>query len=399
MRLPLLISLVALAGCDSNNGASLAASTPSTPSPGCQFVQTGYGPTGTVSVTAEKVITGLEVPWGLAFLPSGDMLVTERPGRIRLVRGGTLVPTNVATVVIGETGEGGLLGIALDPNFSANRFFYVYYTTSKNGTNVNRIQRFVLSPDESSASADQILIDDIPAGAFHDGGRIKIGPDGLLYASVGDGTNPPNAQDPTSPNGKILRLNLDGSIPADNPSPGKPWFMLGVRNSEGFDWLNPTTMIVTDNGPTGELGRTGSDEINFAHAGDNLGWPTIYQCETQTGMVTPALSWNTAVPPGGAVIYRGNDIPEWKGDLIVGVMGFAPGGAMQLHRVMLAKDGSSTITGHEVYFHGDVGQGGYGRLRDVEQGPDGGLYVTTTNCDSRGNCPSDKDYILRIRKN
>lgn len=366
-------------------------------SPNCQFVQSGYGPKGTVNVVADTLVTGLEIPWGIAFLPTtNDMLVTERPGRIRLIRGGTLVSANVATVTTGESTEGGLLGIALDPAFSSNRYFYIYYTTNKNGSSVNRIQRYTLSGDETQATAGPILIDDIPSGAFHDGGRIKFGPDGKLYASVGDAENPPNGQNPNVPNGKILRLNTDGSIPSDNPSPGKPWFMLGVRNSEGFDWLNSTTMIVADHGPTGELGETGADKVIFGQSGSNLGWPTIYQCQSASGLVSPAITWNEALPPGGAVIYRGNAIPEWKGDLIVGVLGIEPGGANQLHRVMLARDGSATVTGHEVYFEGDNGQGGYGRLRDVVQGPDGLLYVTTSNCDTRGNCPPQKDVILRI---
>jgi glucose/arabinose dehydrogenase len=364
----------------------------------CQLVPSGqYGPKGTVPISAQKWVTGLEVPWSLVFLPSGDALVSERPGRLRLIRGGQLAPANVMTVPTGETGEGGMLGLALDPGFASNHYFYAYYTAPgpNGGAPVNRVQRFVLSADESSATADRIVLDGIASGTFHDGGRIKFGPDGKLYVSVGDATNPPNAQDPNVPNGKILRLNSDGSIPSDNPSPGKPRFLTGVRNCEAFDWVDSSTLILADNGPTGELGETGADRIILGQSGDNLGWPTIYQCQTGPGLVSAAVSWVDPLPPGGGVIYHGSAIPQWKGDFIVGVLGIAPGGANQLHRVMLGSDGQ--VAGHEVYLEGPVGgPNSFGRLRDVVEGPDGALYVTTSNCDSRGECPSDGDYVLRL---
>jgi glucose/arabinose dehydrogenase len=333
-------------------------------------------------------VTGLEVPWGLAFLPNGDILVTERPGRIRLVAGGVLQPQSIATLQVGETGEGGLLGIALHPNFASNRYFYVYYTTTKNGSGVNRVQRYIISNDRTSATPDKVLIDDIPSGTFHDGGRIKFGPDGYLYIGTGDAVNAPLAQDPSSPNGKILRLTPDGDIPSDNPQSGKPWFVGGIRNLEAFDWADFATIILADHGPSGEYqGRTGGDKVSFARRGDNLGWPTIWHCESKAGLVSPILTWNTATPPGGGAIYKGNKIPEWTGSFIVGTLG-----SKHLHRVAF---NSSGVTTHEVYLSGNP-PNGYGRLRDVVSGPDGYLYVTTSNCDSRGSCPADKDYILRI---
>jgi glucose/arabinose dehydrogenase len=361
----------------------------------CQAVESGYGTDGKVEVTAERWATGLEVPWGLAFLPSGNALVTERPGRVRHVSSaGSVSAANVATVDIASTSEGGLLGLAIDPGFASNRFFYVYYTATKSGGDVNRVQRFTLSADERSASAGPVIIDDIAAAAFHDGGALRFGPDGKLYAGAGDARVPGRAQDPASRNGKILRLNPDGSVPGDNPTPGQPGFVLGLRNPQGFDWINATTLAVVDHGPTGEInGWTGSDEVSFAQKGSNLGWPRIHRCETAAGLVAPALSWYDPVPPGGALFYRGDAIPEWKGDLLVGILGGADTG-LQLHRVILAKGGSTAVVGHEAYFRGE-----FGRLRNVVQGPDGLIYVTTSNCDTRGSCPAEKDVILRVRKN
>ncbi|HET7826858.1 MAG TPA: PQQ-dependent sugar dehydrogenase, partial [Anaeromyxobacter sp.] len=140
--------------------------------PGCTLVENGWGPAGGVPIRVEKVATGLVVPWGIAFLPGGDALLTERPGRIRLLRAGRLEPSPVATIQVGEQGEGGLLGIAADPRFAENRRFYVYYTARKGGRNVNRLARWVLAPDARSAREDMVLLDDIAAESYHDGGRL-----------------------------------------------------------------------------------------------------------------------------------------------------------------------------------------------------------------------------------
>lgn len=186
-------------------------------SPDCVLVGDGLGPTGTTKVKAQLVVSGLEVPWGIAFLPGGELLVTERPGRVRLVRGGVLQPTAVATVPLAAGGESGLLGIALHPGFAQNRFFFLYATVDAGGRQ-NRIERWKLSDDSTSASFDGVVRAGIGAAQFHDGGRLRIGPDGMLYAGTGDAREPDRSQDPNSPNGKILRLTPEGDVPADNPS-------------------------------------------------------------------------------------------------------------------------------------------------------------------------------------
>jgi glucose/arabinose dehydrogenase len=355
----------------------------------CAFVEQGSGPVGTVPVHAETVVSGLTVPWSLVFLPNGDSLVTERPGRVRLIQGGNLATKPVLTLNVVENPgtEQGLLGMALHPAFAQNSLFYVYYSVNENGTTVNRLERYTLSPDHTTATLDRIILDGVPSGSVHDGGRIKFGPDGMLYIGAGDTTQFALAQNPASMAGKILRITPDGGIPADNPVSGNPYFVMGIRNVEAFDWLSNGILMIAEHGPTGELnGWTGHDRIEFAQAGDNFGWPTGYGCENGAGFAQSSLSWNDAVPPGGAVIYTGTTIPEWTGNLIVGTLG-----STHLHRIVFQTSPNYSVVSHETYFDGT-----YGRLRDVVQGPDGNLYVTTSNCDGRGSCPADQDLILRI---
>ncbi|OKH23116.1 PQQ-dependent sugar dehydrogenase [Chroogloeocystis siderophila] len=353
----------------------------------CTLVPQGAGPQGQVDVRVEEVATGLEVPWGIAFLPNNDMLVTERPGRVRLVRNGQLQPAPVATINVTDSGEGGLLGIAAHPNFAQNRLFYLYYTADRNGTPINRVERWQLSQDGTSATADRMIIDDIPVALYHNGGRIRFGPDGMLYIGTGDARKPDISQDVDSLAGKILRVTPDGEVPPDNPFPGNPVYISGIRNTQGFDWANDSTLWVTDHGPSGELGRSGHDKVSVASAGDNLGWPTIYRCETQEGLVTPSLVWRQAVPPGGAAVYTGNAIPEWQGSLMIATLR-----SEHLHRVVFEPN-SQQVQQHEVYLQGE-----YGRLRDAVMGSDGELYITTSNCDGRGNCPAGQDKILRVTR-
>jgi glucose/arabinose dehydrogenase len=351
-------------------------------------VRDGFGSPGRAPVRAEVVVRGLEVPWGIAFLSSREMLITERPGRVRLVRDFTLVPEPVATIDVVDEAEGGLLGIALHPAFSANGLFYVYLTAKTKDGSENRVERWKLAPGHATAALDRVIVRGIPSAQYHDGGRIHFGPDRMLYVGTGDARNPNAAQDLDGPSGKVLRLTADGAVPPDNPWPGKAAFITGVRNTEGFDWWDSKTMIVTDHGPSGELDRKGHDEVNVAKPGDNLGWPTIFGCEARQGLVSPLLTWQSAAPPGGAAIYRGTKIPEWRDSLLIGVLG-----GKHLHRVAFDPADPSKIALHETYFDDQ-----FGRLRDVAMGPDGELYVTTSNCDGRGFCPKDKDQILRVTR-
>jgi aldose sugar dehydrogenase len=388
MRLPhrfLLVPLAVLAltpaGCRKGQAQGV--------SPACILVQQeDWGPDGTVPFTEEIVAEGLEVPWGIAFLPGGDALVTERPGRVRLLRGGVLQPQPVANVPIASSTEGGLLGIAAHPDFASNRQFYLYVTTEEGGGAENRVERWTLSEDHATATFERVIFDGIPSAVYHDGGRLRFGPDGMLYVGTGDARDPDRAQDPRSPSGKLLRLTPDGQVPADNPFPGSPVFLLGIRNTQGFDWKDRETLYVTDHGPSGETMRSAHDEVSVARAGDNLGWPGIYSCESREGWVSPSLTFEEAAPPGGAAIYTGDAIPEWKGSLLIGTLG-----SRHLHRVVFDTQEPGRVAQHEVYLRNTRG-----RLRDVLMGPDGHLYVTTSNCDGRGSCGPRKDLILRLKR-
>ncbi|HYO57415.1 PQQ-dependent sugar dehydrogenase [Archangium sp.] len=374
-----LVFLAACSGCRKNQAKT---------APDCILVEKDFGPDGTVPITVDVVAEGLEIPWGLAWLPGGDALVTERPGRIRLLRNGALQPAPVATVKISSSGESGLLGITPHPDFASNRLFYIYVTTDEGGSTQNRVERWALSEDHTRATFDRVIFGGIPAATYHDGGRIRFGPDGMLYVGTGDAREPGNSQSMDTPSGKLLRLTPEGEVPTDNPFPGKAAFLLGVRNTQGFDWKDRDTLYFTDHGPSGDTLRRGHDEVSVVRKGDNLGWPTVYSCESAEGLVTPALTWADAAPPGGAAIYTGEAIAEWKGSLLIGTLG-----ARHLHRVVFSPDNPGQVAQHEVYL-----RNAWGRLRETVMGPDGHLYVTTSNCDGRGDCTARKDVILRIRR-
>ncbi|ABC80285.1 PQQ-dependent sugar dehydrogenase [Anaeromyxobacter dehalogenans] len=356
--------------------------------PGCTMVEQGFGAAGAVRIRVERVASGLEVPWGLAFLPGGDVLVTERPGRVRLVRGGRLQPEPVATVEIAPGGEGGLLGIAADPRFDENRCFYLYATVEANGAPVNQVSRWRLSADGRAATREKVLLDGIPAARYHDGGRIRFGPDGMLYVGTGDGGQPDRARDPASPSGKLLRITADGAPAPGNPRPDSAVLLSGIRNLEAFDWLDDRTLILADHGPSGERSRTGQDEVTVARAGDDLGWPAVSGCDAEPGTVAPILSFRAAAPPGGGSVYRGSAVPQWKGSFLFGTLR-----SRHLHRVAL--DGRGGLGAHEVYLEGEP-PSGLGRIREVVEGPDGALWLTTSNCDGRGTCPAERDVVVRL---
>jgi glucose/arabinose dehydrogenase len=338
-----------------------------------------WGPDGKVAVKVETVASGLETPWSFAFLDGGDVLVSERPGRVRLLQNGKLNAQPVLTLKTGESSEGGLLGIAVNPKNPAQLFLFATVAGP-----VNELQRWRLSADHRSATFEKVLLGGIPAGTYHDGGRIRFGPDGMLYVGTGDGTRPDRAQDRESRNGKILRLTPDGAVPADNPIPGNPLWIYGVRNPEAFDWFDDGTLVLADHGPSGELGRSTHDRVVLGRKGENLGWPTIFGCQEKAGMVTPLITWEGhALPPGGAAVYRGSAIPAWKGSFLVASLG-----AEQLQRLVIE---NGVLKLHEVYFRQKLG-----RLRELEMTPTGELWMTTSNCDGRGECGSTKDKILRV---
>lgn len=366
-----------VAACQSNSQADPRRD------PHCVQVDYGFGRTSEIPLTADVVASGLEVPWGLQFLPDGSMLVGERRGTVVRIEGGH--KREVAHVRVARRAEAGLLGIALHPDFARNRWLYLYYTVDGRRGPKNRVERWRLSSDDRTAVPERVIVDGIPSAPYHDGGRIAFGPDRKLYVATGDATQPALAQDRNSLAGKILRLEDDGSIPHDNPRAGSPIYVLGVRNVESLAWRADGTLAIADHGPSGELGRSGHDEITLATAGANLGWPTIYGCEVRPGMQAPALTWSEAVPPGGAVFYDGGSITEWRGDLVVATLK-----SHHLHHVRFDRDGNA--------IEHDIALVDHGRLRTAVIGPDHELYVTTSNCDGRGDCPRERDVVLRVTR-
>jgi len=344
---------------------------PSTPQTGEVFT-TRDG----VRFRVETVLSGLEVPWSLNFAPDGRLFVTERPGRVRIVTGGT---SELALTLDGvfAQGEAGLLGLALDPEFSQTRFVYLYYSATAGSGAVNRIVRY---REVNARLAERVvLLDNIPAATIHDGGRLRFGPDGLLYASAGDASNANLAQDVASLAGKILRLNRDGSAARDNRFTS-PVYTYGHRNPQGFDW-HPTTGDLWES----EHGNSGNDEVNAIRTGLNFGWPRIEGAETMTAMEPPITFYNPSIAPSGASFYRGQRLPQFANNLFVATLRGA-------HLLRLTVDPSTRrVTGQERLLEGT-----FGRLRDVISGPDGYLYFCTNNRDGRGTPMSGDDRVLRI---
>lgn len=316
----------------------------------------------------EILTTDLEIPWALAFLTDKSILVTGRAGQVRLIRNGRLEANPVASIKVKQTGESGLHGIAIHPNYPNPSYVYLYYTYSANSNNSsNRVSRF--SFKENTLIDEQIIVDNIPGAVFHDGGRIKFGPDGYLYITTGDAQNPSLAQDKNSVAGKILRVTDEGK-----PAPNNPFnnliYSYGHRNPQGITWDNQGRLWET------EHGQSAADELNLIMAGKNYGWPDIRGNQTKQDMETPILqSGSDTWAPGGATFFKGSIF-------YAGLRGAA------LYQYVIDTKQLKT------HFKGE-----FGRIRDVVIGPDNMLYITTSNKDGRGNPKNGDDKIIRINAN
>jgi len=332
-------------------------------------------------------VTNLDVPWEMVFVPDGRIFVTERPGKILIIKDGKLQEEPWINLDVAAVGEGGLLGLALDPEFTQNHYVYVAETYLSGGDKLqNRLVR--LSEDTSTGKGivDKVLLDNVAANVIHDGGRVKVGLDGMLYWTLGETGNPELAQDLSSLNGKILRINRDGTIPADNPFPGSPVYSYGHRNPEGLAWQPGTgRLYATEHGPSGGVFGGGQDEVNYIEPGKNYGWPVIHADQSHEGMVNPIIQSGESETwaPSGCTFVTGG---PWDGSLL-----FAGLRGQALYRLVLDKNDPREVVSLDKYFTGQ-----YGRLRNVVQGPDGTLYILTNNTDGRGNVRPGDDRILRL---
>lgn len=317
---------------------------------------------------ASTLVSGLEIPWALALLPDGGMLITERPGRIRyydVVEGLREEPL-LTLPQVEHRGEGGLLGITIHPSFEISPYVYVYYTYLSDSALRNRVSRYTM--DGLNLTEEEIIIDAIPAASIHNGGRIRFGPDECLYVTTGDAAHPELAQSLESLAGKILRITDDGGIPVDNPFSGSPVYSLGHRNPQGLAWDLRGWLWAT------EHGAQATDELNRIQPGLNYGWPVITGDQTMRGLEAPTLhSGRETWAPSGMAHLNGH-------------LYFAGLRGQSLYRLGLEND----IT-LERYFRGE-----FGRLREVVSEAGGTLYVLTSNRDGRGSAVAADDRLLRI---
>ncbi len=335
-----------------------------------------------VSVRVEKLAEGLEHPWAVEVLPNGSYIVTERPGRLRIIRDGKISDPVSGVPQVSARGQGGLMDVALAPDFATSRRLYLTAATTSNRGSGTEVFSATLSSDEKSLEnvTPIFTMRRFTRGNIQYGSRIAIAGDGSLFISIGDRGNRDRSQDWKDDAGSIVRLNADGSIPADNPfKDGRKalpeiWSK-GHRNPQGITFDSADGKLYTV-----EHGARGGDEINNPEPGKNYGWPIITygrdysgakigEGTARQGLEQPLHYWDPSIAPGALAIYRGKMFPEWNGNFIVAALKFQLLSRMQ-------RDASGAFTAEERMFEGD-----YGRIRDVIVAPDGALLMVTDEDD------------------
>ena len=321
----------------------------------------------------DVMVDGLNNPWEIVFGPNGDIYFTERDGRIwKMSESG--VAKVIQTFPKSGSVEGGTLGLALHPEFEENKKIYVYQTNLELEFYQNKVFSFEVG--ENTLSNKQLILDGIPGAPWHDGGRIKFGPDQKLYISTGDAINPSWSQDLSSLAGKILRINSDGTIPDDNPFDSSPVFSYGHRNPQGLAWSPDELFLSSEHGPSGELGY-GHDEINVILKGKNYGWPNVVGDSSDDSFVNPIIhSGESTWAPSGMIYFDSEKISDFTGKFLVGTLR-----GEHLMVMDITKDGS--IISSEKMFDGE-----FGRIRTAQMSPDGNLYLLTAN--------GNNDKIIRV---
>lgn len=341
-------------------------------------------------IQVQSIASGLVVPWGIVFPSPTRVYVTERPGRVRLIENGKLRPEPYARISkVTHTGEGGLMGIALHPQYPGIRKVYLMYSYSSGGRTYNRVS--VFDDTGKTLTDEKTLIQGIRGARYHNGGAIRFGPDGMLYIGTGDGGDPRTAQDIKTLGGKILRLTPGGRPAPDNPFTGSPVYAYGFRNVQGLAW-NPDNndLWATNHGPSGEYGLEAMDSIFRVRKGGNYGWPRSLGVTNVKGALPPILWFpQRSVPPAQTVFYRTKKIPQLDGNLL-----FATLKDEALYRVVLS--GPRQVSRIERWFSTGSHRGRFGRLRVLAEGPNGALYLGTSNRDGRGTVRPNDDHIYRI---
>ncbi|HEX8370241.1 MAG TPA: PQQ-dependent sugar dehydrogenase [Pyrinomonadaceae bacterium] len=342
----------------------------------------------------ETVATNLEVVWSIVFAPDGRIFLTERPGRVRVIdKNGLIVQPFFTVPEVEPSGESGLMGMTLHPDFTQNRFVYLAYAY-RDGKGEQRVRVARYRETGETLSEAKTIIENIPASRYHAGTRLRFGPDGKLYITTGDATNQSEAQKLSTLAGKTLRLNDDGSVPPDNPfinqTGARPeiW-TFGHRNAQGLDFQPETNlMFQTEHGPSLIDGvslfkRSGGDEVNIVEKGKNYGWAKISHQMRRAGMETPLVEYSPAIAPASGMFYRGNLFPAFKGNFFIGALK----GEMIIRLVL---DGRRIISQDKLL------EKQYGRIRDIAEAPDGSIYFSTSNRDGRGAATKEDDRLLRI---
>lgn len=327
-------------------------------------------PAGAVPLRDSVVVSGLQYPWEILWGPDDHIWMTERGGRISRFDPQTGNRTTLITIGdVVSNGEGGLLGMALHPSFSSTPYVYVIYNYMNGGNYREKLVRYTYNSSAQTLGSPGILLDQIAAASIHNGSRLLI-VDDKLFISTGDASNTSLAQTISSPNGKILRLNLDGSIPADNPQPGNAYWSWGHRNPQGLVYANGRLY-------SSEHGPSSNDEINIIEKGRNYGWPNVEgYCDESSessfcssmNVAEPILAWTPTIATAGLDYYQHDLIPQWKNSLLLATLK-----NQRLFQLKL-NDAGNAIDSSATYLHGS-----YGRLRDICISPAGKVYVCSSN--------------------
>jgi glucose/arabinose dehydrogenase len=323
------------------------------------------------------VLEDLEIPWEVVFLPDNSLLVSERPGQLvhLMSQDSNQERARIQVAGVRHVGEGGLLGLALHPDFAESSLVYLYLTSQNNGVVTNRVERYRFSAEASALSERQVILENIPGAANHDGGRIAFGPDGMLYVTTGDAQQESLSQDTRSLAGKILRLTPEGEVPSDNPF-GNLVYAYGLRNPQGLAWDSSGQLWATDHGPSGV--QSGFDEVNLIVAGGNYGWPLVRGDQARAGMIAPVMhSGSTETWAPAAVAVVGDQL------LFVGLRGAS---------VYVAEIVGDELENLRAYYRSE-----FGRLRTLTVDPSGqAVILGTSNTDGRGASRAGDDRLVRI---